>query len=157
MRQVIFRKDGMGGYVAEVPSLPGCTAKGKNLSEIFMNTRHAIIEYYAKLEAAGQPIPESIVVDVPKADGVYNDKLLLREDVLQSIREYFPNDDTQTIMDIMDEYGKRPFEIDSERVQVASIHLSEGNVEKLKQVVSDAKRDYRDVLSWYATKFGRYP
>ena len=157
MRQVVYLKDGVGGYVSEVPSLPGCRAKGKDLSEVIVNTRHAIYDHLANLEAQGQPIPEATVIDVPKADGVYNDKLLLREDVIQAIGEVFPNEDLQTVLDVMNEYGKQPFERDTERVQVASIRLSDGNVDKLLQLVSDAKRDYRDVLSWYALKFGSYP
>ena len=157
MRQVIYRRDGVGGFVAEVPSLPGCLAKGKNLSDVIVNTRHAIYAHIATLEAQGQPIPESTLIDVPKSDAVFSDKLLLREDVIQVIGEVFPNENLQTVLDIMSEYGKQPFEIDTERVQVASIRLSEGNVDKLLQIVSDAKRDYRDVLSWYAIKFGSYP
>ncbi len=157
MRQVIYIPDGAGGYVAQVPSLPGCVTKGKNLSEVMSNVRHAIYEHLANLEASGQPIPESTIVEAPKDKGVFSDKILLKEDVIRTIEEVFPNEDLQTIMDVMNEYGKRPFEIDTERVQVAAIRLSEGNTDKLLQVVSDAKRDYRDVLSWYAIKFGSYP
>ncbi len=157
MRQVVYLQDGVGGYVAEVPSLPGCRAKGKDLSKVIVNTRHEIYAHIANLEANGEPVPEAAVIDIPKADGVYNDKLLLSEDVIQAIREIFPNEDLQTVLDVMSEYGKQPFEKDTERLQVASIRLSEGNVDKLLQLVSDAKRDYRDVLSWYAMKFGSYP
>jgi predicted RNase H-like HicB family nuclease len=157
MRQVIFLPDGVGGYVVEVPSLPGCRAKGKNLSEAVRNTRQAIYEHIDKLKAAGQPIPEAKMMDIPKAEGAINDKLLLREDVIQAAQEMFPNEDLQTILDVMNEYGKRPFEMDTERVQVAAVRLSEGDVDKLRQLVADAKRDYRDVLSWYAMKFGQYP
>ena len=157
MRQVVFLPDGVGGYVVEVPSLPGCRAKGKNISAAIVNVRQAIYAHIANLEALGQTIPESTVMDIPKAEGVINDKLLLHEDVIQAIREVFPNEDLQTVLDVMDEYGKQPFEMDTERVQIAAIRLSEGDIDRLLQLVVDAKRDYRDVLSWYATKFGRYP
>lgn len=157
MRQVIFLPDGLGGYVVEVPSLPGCRAKGKNISEAITNTRRAIYAHLEKLKASGQPVPESTVVDMPKAEGVINDKLLLREDVIAAIQEILPNEDLQTVLDTVGEYGKESFEIDSERVQIAVIRLSEGNLDHLLQFVIDAKRDYRDVLSWYAQKFGKYP
>lgn len=157
MRQVIYTPDGTGGYVAQVPSLPGCMTKGKNLSEVMNNSRHAIYDYLAKLEASGQPIPESTIVEAPKDKGVFSNNILLKEDVIRTIQEVFPNEDLQTILEVMSEYGKQPFEIDRERVQVAAIRLSEGNVDKLLQLVSDAKRDYRDVISWYAIKFGSYP
>jgi len=157
MRQVVFLPDGVGGYVVEVPSLPGCRAKGKTMSEAIVNVRRAIYKYIDNLDDMEEAIPESTIIDVPKADGVVSYKMLLREDVVQTIREIFPNEDLQTILDVLSEYGKQPFEIDSERVQMAAIRLSEGNVDKLLQFVSDAKRDYRDVLSWYATKFGSYP
>jgi len=157
MRQVVYLKDGVGGYVAEVPSLPGCRAKGKNLSETIVNTRRAIYDHIAGIEALGQPIPESTVIDIPKADGVIDSKMLLREDVIHAIEEAFPHENLQTLLDIMDEYGKQPFEREIERVQIAVIQLSESNIDKLLQLVSDAKRDYRDVLSWYGIKFGNYP
>ena len=157
MRQVVFLPDGVGGYVVEVPSLPECRAKGKNISEAIVNTRQAIYAHIANLEALGLPIPESTVMEIPKAEGVINDQLLLKEDVIQAIRDVFPNEDLQTILDVLSEYGKQPFERDSERVQIAAIQLSEGDIDRLLQFVVDAKRDYRDVLSWYATKFGRYP
>src|SRR5262249_55896183 len=73
MRQVVFLPDGGGGYVVEVPSLPGCRAKGKNISEAITNTRHAIYAHIENLKASGQPVPESTVVDIPKAEGVIND------------------------------------------------------------------------------------
>jgi predicted RNase H-like HicB family nuclease len=157
MRQVIFLPDGLGGYVVEVPSLPGCRAKGKNISEAIVNVRRAIYKYIDNLDVMGEAIPDSTVMEIPKADGVVSYNMLLKEDVIQTIQEIFPNEDLQTVLDVLSEYGKQPFEMDTERVQIAAIRLSEGDVDKLLQLVSDAKRDYRDVISWYATKFGSYP
>ncbi len=157
MRQVIFLPDGVGGYVVEVPSLPGCRAKGKNLSQAIVNVKQIIYKHIENLQALGQPVPESTEIDFPKAEGVIPHNLLLHEDVIQAIQDVFPNEDLQTVLDVMDEYGKQPFEIDQERVQIAAIRLSEGNIDKLLQLVVDAKRDYRDVISWYALKFGKYP
>ncbi len=157
MRQIFFQPDGAGGYTAEVPSLPGCRAAGKNISEAFSNIRKAIYQHLDALASAGLPIPESTVISAPSGQGIISDKLLLHEDVIQAIKDTFPNENTQTILDIIDEYGKRPFDIDTERVQVAAVHLSEGNIEQLKRFVTDAKRDYRDVIAYYGIKYGRYP
>jgi predicted RNase H-like HicB family nuclease len=154
---VIYIPDGTGGYIAQAPSLPGCITKGKNLSEVMNNSRQAIYDHLATLETNGQPIPESTIIEAPKDKGVFSHNILLKEDVIRAIQDVFPNEDLQTILVVMNEYGKKPFEIDTERVQVASIRLSEGNVDKLLQIVSDAKRDYRDVISWYAIKFSSYP
>ena len=157
MRQVVYLKDGVGGYIAEVPSLPGCRAKGKNISEAVVNVRRAIYKYIDNLDDMGEAIPASTILDIPKAEGVIVDKMLLKEDVIQAIQETFPNEDLQTVLDVLSEYGKQSFERDVERVQIAVIRLSEGDVDKLLQLVSDAKRDYRDVILYYATKFGSYP
>ena len=157
MRQVIFLPDGAGGYVAEVPSLSGCRAKGKNMSEAIRSVRQAIYTHIEELKTLGQPIPASTLMDIPKAEGVVAYEMLLREDVIQAVQSAFPDEDLQTTLDVVDEYGQQPYEIDRERVQVAVIRLSEGDTDKLLGLVADAKRDYRDVLSWHATKFGRYP
>src|SRR5262245_6283319 len=114
MRQVIFLPDGVGGYVVEVPSLPGCRAKGKNLSEATRSVRAAIYAHLDNLKSLGQPIPESTVIDVPKAEGVIRHELLLREDVIAAVQAVFPNEDLQTILDVLDEYGQQPYEIDRE-------------------------------------------
>src|SRR5712691_3219139 len=110
MRQVVFLPDGVGGYVVEVPSLPGCRAKGKNLSEATRNVRQTIYNYIDNLKAQGQPIPESTVIDIPKAEGVIRHEMLLREDVIQAIHDVLPGEDLQTVLDIVDEYGKQPYE-----------------------------------------------
>jgi antitoxin HicB len=153
VRQVVFLPDGVGGYVAEVPSLPGCRAKGKSISEAIRNVKKAIYAHLDGLNAAGKPIPEATVMEIPKAEGVINDQMLLREDVIQAVRETFPNEDLQTVLDVLDEVG----ETDHERVQMAAVGLSEGDVDRLLGLVADAVRDYRDVISWYAMKFGKYP
>jgi len=157
MRQVVFLPDGVGGYVVEVPSLPGCRAKGKNLTAAVKDVRQVIYSHIANLQALGQTVPESTVMDIPKAEGVITYNLLLKEDVLKVIGNVFPDTDPQAILDIVSEYGKQPFENDIERIQIAAVQLSEGDIDKLVQIIIDAKRDYRDVLVWYSTKFGKYP
>ena len=45
------------GYVAEVPSLPGCISQGATRSEALENIREAIAGYLESLEAHGDPVP----------------------------------------------------------------------------------------------------
>ena len=42
MRQVILIPDPDGGYVVEVPSLPGCYSQGETVEESLQNIREAI-------------------------------------------------------------------------------------------------------------------
>lgn len=69
-----------------------------------------------------------------------------RELVTRKAREVFPREDASKIMGILDQYGVRPHEQERERVQLAILKLSGGEVERLQKEVNVAKRDYRDVL-----------
>ena len=63
MRQVIFIPDVEdGGYVAEVPSLPGCYSQGDTYEEAKANIQEAIQGYIEALEADGLPVPSE---DIP--------------------------------------------------------------------------------------------
>lgn len=154
MRQVIFLPDGLGGFVAEVPSLPGCRSKGKTISEVLVNVRQAIITYIENLQAQGQPVPEPTFIEVPKKEGVIVHNMLTRDDIVEAAQAAFPNEDLQTVLGMLDDYGQRT---DRERVQMAILGLSKGSVDKLLTYLVAAKQDYRDVLLWYAKEFGKYP
>ena len=52
------------------------------------------------------------------------------------------------MLELLDSYGVEPYERERERVQLAVLKLSEGNEEKVREFVTVAKRDYRDVLFW---------
>jgi predicted RNase H-like HicB family nuclease len=54
--RVLIEPDG-DGYVAEVPSLPGCISQGATRSEALENIREAIAGYLESLEAHGDPVP----------------------------------------------------------------------------------------------------
>ena len=55
--QVIFTFDPeYQGYVAEVPTLPGCLSQGKTIDEAISNIRDAIKGYLYVQEKHGQPI-----------------------------------------------------------------------------------------------------
>lgn len=157
MREVIFRADPLAGYRADVPSLPGCHAEGKTLTEAVRGVRKAIYAHVAALEAQGKPIPPAFVLDSPFTEGTIRQRLLLREDVVEALKTQFPAEPLTSLLDLVDEYGRQPFEQDAEPIQVAAIRLSEGNIDRLREWIAEAKLDYRDVLMAYAARFGAYP
>ncbi len=58
MRQVILIPDlEDGGYVVEVPSLPGCYSQGETVEEALENIKDAIQGYIEILEEDGEPVP----------------------------------------------------------------------------------------------------
>ena len=57
MRQVILIPDETGGYVVEVPSLPGCYSQDDTVEEAVENIKDAIQGYIASLKQHGEPIP----------------------------------------------------------------------------------------------------
>jgi predicted RNase H-like HicB family nuclease len=58
MRQVILIPDETGGYVVEVPSLPGCYSQGETVDEALANIKEAIDLYLEVLVEDGKEIPE---------------------------------------------------------------------------------------------------
>jgi len=59
MRQVVLHPDPEdGGWVAEVPSLPGCFSQGETKEEVIANIRDAIATWIEGAQATGQPVPE---------------------------------------------------------------------------------------------------
>jgi hypothetical protein len=64
------------------------------------------------------------------------------------IARYWPEADAQEILALLDEYGAESHESGRARVQLAILKLSEGDRERLPELVSMAKRDYRDVLAY---------
>ncbi len=55
---VFYEQAAEGGYVAFVPSLPGCHTQGDTLEETERNVKEAIALYLESLIAHGEPIPE---------------------------------------------------------------------------------------------------
>ena len=66
MRQVVLHPDAEdGGWVAEVPSLPGCVSQGETKEEALRNIREAIAQWLDAAQALGRSIPaESFDVQV---------------------------------------------------------------------------------------------
>jgi hypothetical protein len=71
-----------------------------------------------------------------------------REDVLAAVGEQFPDHDAATVLALLDRYGTRRPEPERERVQLAVLKLSGGDIEKLRHNLEVARQDYRDVLYW---------
>ena len=59
MRQVIIYPDiEDGGFVAEVPSLPGCVSQGESREEALTNVRDAIETWIDSAHTLNLPIPD---------------------------------------------------------------------------------------------------
>ncbi len=59
MRQVIIYPDVEdGGWVAEVPSLPGCISQGETREEVIENVRDAIETWIEGAQSVGMAVPE---------------------------------------------------------------------------------------------------
>lgn len=60
MRQVILIPDPDGGFVVEVPSLPGCYSQGETEAEALENIREAIELHIESMVAHGEEVPEDV-------------------------------------------------------------------------------------------------
>ena len=58
MRQVIIYPGEDGYWIAECPSLPGCTSQGKTKEESIANIKEAIKGYVEALQEDNLPVPE---------------------------------------------------------------------------------------------------
>jgi hypothetical protein len=70
-----------------------------------------------------------------------------RELVQDLIRRLFPGQPEARVLEILDRYGTEPYERERDRVQVAVLKLSDGDLERLAEMVTLAKTDFRDVLA----------
>ena len=65
MRHVVIHEDvESGGWVAEVPSLPGCVSDGQTREEALANIRDAVDAWMEAANELGRSIPPDVVVDV---------------------------------------------------------------------------------------------
>jgi hypothetical protein len=51
-------------------------------------------------------------------------------------------------INVLAQYGTQAHEREEVRVRVAALKLSDGSLERLRESIASAKRDYRDVLAW---------
>jgi len=71
----VFWSEEDGGFIAEAPDLPGCSAFGETEADAAAEARHAIVAWLEAAKAAGRPIPEASVVEPV---GGYSGKFVLR-------------------------------------------------------------------------------
>lgn len=64
MRHVILTEIEDGGWLATVPSLPGCRTEGDSKEEALELIQEAISLYIETLEELGKPVPEDEVIEV---------------------------------------------------------------------------------------------
>lgn len=57
VRQVILTPAEEGGYIVEVPSLPGCFSEGETIEEAIVNIKEVIELYIDVLKEDGEEIP----------------------------------------------------------------------------------------------------
>jgi hypothetical protein len=60
----------------------------------------------------------------------------------------FGAENLPTILALLNQYGRETHEPEQDRVQSAIIELSAGQPDRLRELVSIAKNDYRDILAW---------
>ena len=77
-----------------------------------------------------------------------NEARRTRDDVLSAIQHDFPNADSEVVLAILDRYGLKGFHRERERVHLAILKLSEGNLRQVIHYTKAAEEDYRDVLWW---------
>jgi predicted RNase H-like HicB family nuclease len=58
LRQVLLIRAEGGYWIAECPSLPGCTGEGRTRETAIDSVKEAIASYLADLDACGLPVPE---------------------------------------------------------------------------------------------------
>ena len=58
MRQVVIYPGEDGFWIAECPSLPGCTTQAITKQQLISNMKEAIEGYILALEEDGLPVPE---------------------------------------------------------------------------------------------------
>ena len=77
-----------------------------------------------------------------------------RDLVISKVKELFPLEDPDAILEILDRYGLETYERERDRVQCAVLWLSKGEMGRLLKYIDTAKGDYRDVLlySQYLSK-----
>ena len=71
-----------------------------------------------------------------------------RDQVVAAARAAFPTCEPADLLTALDPYGAEPYERKVERVQLAIIELSGGNIDRLLYLVQVAKTDDRNVLAW---------
>ncbi len=75
-----------------------------------------------------------------------------REDVIAEVHRTFPTKDPADVLAILEQYG--PDFPERERIQLTILRVSKGNLQAVRDGVSLANTDYRDVLAIEEEQFG---
>jgi phytoene dehydrogenase-like protein len=73
--------------------------------------------------------------------------LVTGDDVLRVVRRDFPPAKRGTVLKLLDEYGSGSGYRERDRVQLAILKLSRGDIDQLRRYVRVARVDYRDVIA----------
>jgi hypothetical protein len=72
----------------------------------------------------------------------------LRKLVLKKLHDCFPEAQKAAIaLTILDSYGVQSWHVERDRVQLAMLMQSKGNLDRLRELAVLADKDYRDVLA----------
>ena len=66
--------------------------------------------------------------------------------VEKKLRQLFAREQWPQVRQLLQEYGSEDWEREADRVRLALLKLSAGDVAKLRDWLATAKQDYRDVL-----------
>jgi len=72
----------------------------------------------------------------------------ISEVVKAAVFNSFSADFQLETIDTLSRYGIEEHEREPDRVQLAILNLSEGDLDRLKDLVTEAKKDYRNILYW---------
>ncbi len=64
------------------------------------------------------------------------------------VRRLFPKTEVDRALELVKRYGNSPKDQEVERVRVAMVRLSHGDISRLNRLVGSAKEDHQDVLWW---------
>ena len=74
--------------------------------------------------------------------------MIMTHAVIKQVQKDFHIDDQASVLEYLSLYGSQEFEIEEERVRLAILKLSSGSKTQVLHFVTEAKKDYRDVLFW---------
>jgi hypothetical protein len=76
--------------------------------------------------------------------------------VAAAIDKFFPANDRAVAAELLGQYGDAAREREAERIHLLILKLSRRDVQRIRDLVKAAKRDYRDVISWATQSTRRY-
>ena len=72
----------------------------------------------------------------------------LSSKVAAAIERFFPDAERMIVAELLGNYGNAPHEREAERIHLLILKISRRDVNRVRDLVEAAKRDYRDVILW---------